>query len=145
MGSEPEQRIRRTSLRLIPTRKTTYYAADGETEPAERLAVGQNVSVTDPEIDQKRLADLTGELRYLLNQWDPIGVYDEKLDFPPDEYDCLIGPLMTRLARHESRASLGEYLWNEIENHFGLDPVRCGADVFADRLQAWYTAKSHRS
>src|SRR5215467_14468291 len=28
VGSEPEQRLRRTSSRLRPTRKTTYYAAE---------------------------------------------------------------------------------------------------------------------
>jgi hypothetical protein len=34
--------------------------------------------------------------------WDPIGIYDEHLDFPPDEYDCLIGSPLTKLARHDS-------------------------------------------
>ena len=67
---------------------------------------------------------------------------DEALDFPPDEYDCLIGPILTRLARGDSRAAFSEYLWFEIENHFGLDPVRCGSDAFADRLRAWYGAKN---
>ena len=96
----------------------------------------------DPETDQDSLSDLQGELRYLLNRWDPIGIYDEELDFPPDEYDFLIGPILTRLARRDSRESFCESLWNEIEGHFGLDPVRCGTDAFADRLQAWYAAKN---
>jgi hypothetical protein len=96
----------------------------------------------EPEIDHDRLSDLQAELRYLLNHWDPIGVYDEALDFPPDEYDCLIGPVLTRLARQDGRAELSEYLWNEIENHFGLDPVRAGTDLFADSLLAWYAAKT---
>lgn len=90
-------------------------------------------------------AGLQDELRYLLNQWDPIGIYDEQLGFPPDEYDCLIGPLLVRLVRHDSRASLREYLWHEIEDHFALDPVACGTDQFADRLLAWYGAKDHGS
>src|ERR1700685_1922970 len=77
-------------------------------------------SSTEPSaLSPSRLQD---ELRYLLNRWDPIGIYDEQLNFPPDEYDCLIGPLLTRLARHDARASLSEYLWYEIEDHFGLDP-----------------------
>jgi hypothetical protein len=71
------------------------------------------------------LSDRQEELRYLLNRWDPIGVYDESLNFPPDEYDCLIGPLLVRLVRRDSRADLSQYLWDEIENHFGVDPVRC--------------------
>jgi hypothetical protein len=97
--------------------------------------------MTYPEADQSGLSDLQDELRYLLNRWDPIGVYDESLDFPRDEYECLIGPILTRLARQDSKAGFSEYLWNEIESHFGLDPVRCGTDAFADRLQAWYAAK----
>jgi hypothetical protein len=28
------------------------------------------------------------------------------------------------------------YLWQEIEDHFGLDPIRCETDRFADRLLA---------
>ncbi len=91
------------------------------------------------------LSDLQQELRYLLNRWDPIGVYDESLDFPPGEYDCLIGPLLVRLARRDSRADLSQYLWDEIENHFGLDPVRCGTDHFADRLLAWFATKHQDS
>jgi hypothetical protein len=38
------------------------------------------------------LPALQDELRYLLNRWDPIGVYDELTGFPLDEYDCLLGP-----------------------------------------------------
>jgi hypothetical protein len=98
--------------------------------------------MTIPEIGKNGLADLQEELRYLLNRWDPIGVYDELLDLPRDEYDCLIGPILTRLAAYDGRASYSEYLWNEIEIHFGLDPVRCGTDAFADRLQAWFAAKN---
>jgi len=79
------------------------------------------------------------ELRNLLDRWHPIGIYDEEMDFPPGEYDCLIGPLPTRPGRHDARASLSEHLWYEI---FGLDPVRCGTDHFADRLLAWYAAKN---
>ncbi len=90
------------------------------------------------------LAALQDELRYLLNRWDPIGIYDEAFNFPPDEYDCLLGPLLTRLARGESRAALSEYLWPEVEDHFGLDPVRCGTDNLADHLLAWYAAKRQR-
>ena len=86
-------------------------------------------------IDHNRLSDLQAELRYLLNHWDPLGICDEALDFPPDEYDCLIGPVLTGLAREDSRADLSEYLWNEIENHFGFDPVRAGTDLFADSLR----------
>jgi hypothetical protein len=96
--------------------------------------------VDDDAAGSDGLDGLQDELRHLLNRWDPIGVYDEALDFPPDEYDCLLAPLLTRLARRDSRTQLSEFLWCEIEDHFGLDPVQCGTDMFADRLLAWYAA-----
>lgn len=87
------------------------------------------------------LVALEPELRYLLNRWDPIGVYDEKLNFPPDEYDCLLGPLLSKLGHGASRAEISEYLWHELEDHFGLDPWRAEPDRLADQLVAWFAAK----
>jgi hypothetical protein len=41
----------------------------GQSDPlAGQLTVGQNVCMTDPEIDHGRLGDLQGELRHLLNK-----------------------------------------------------------------------------
>jgi hypothetical protein len=82
------------------------------------------------------------ELRSLLNQWDPIGVYDGKLNCPPDEYDCLLGPLLTRLSHGNGRAELDEFLRREMNDHFGLDPVSCRTDVFADQLLTWWATKA---
>lgn len=53
----------------------------------------------------------------------------------------MLGPLLNILARGDSRADLSEYLWHEVEDHFGLDPIQSGTDSFADRLLAWYAAK----
>jgi hypothetical protein len=44
--------------------------------------------------------DAQDNLRYLLNEWDPIGV----ADLVQDEYDCLIGPILSRLTRGAERA-----------------------------------------
>lgn len=101
--------------------------------------------VTEKSDQDARVRELQDELRHLLSQWDPIGVYDASSDCPPGEYDCLLGPLLTRLARHDSRADLSQYLWNEVEHHFGLDPVGSGTDTFAERLIAWYAAKNQGS
>lgn len=65
-------------------------------------------------------AGLQDELRYLLHRWDPIGVCDESSGFPSDEYDCLLGPLLVRLARHASRADPCEYLWYEVRTTWDL-------------------------
>jgi hypothetical protein len=85
---------------------------------------------------------LEAELRYLLNRWDPIGVYVETLDFPPDEYDCLLAPLLQRLSAGAGRAEVSEFLWYELEDHFGLDPVPRDPDALANRLVAWYAVKA---
>lgn len=84
--------------------------------------------------------DIEGNLRYLLNQWDPIGVA-ELLD---DEYDCLIVPLLTRLGAGADQAVISKFLWYELEDHFGMSPYHhrehYGVDALADRLVAWWAA-----
>jgi hypothetical protein len=84
--------------------------------------------------------DLQAETRYLLNRWDPIGVYDEVLN--SDEYDCLIAPLLLRLSSGAGVEQVGEYLRNELEDHFGLDPAFLDSDDFVERLVSWYSNRS---
>ncbi|MEI8408592.1 MULTISPECIES: hypothetical protein [unclassified Kribbella] len=72
-------------------------------------------------------------LRYLLNEWDPIGV----ADLVSDEYDCLVGPLLHRLGSGEGPAAISQYLWYELQDHFGLDPADHDVDGLANRLVAW--------
>jgi hypothetical protein len=80
------------------------------------------------------LVDQQLNLRYLLNQWDPIGV----AEIAPDEYDCMTAPLLTRLRSGAGRAEISEFLWYELEDHFGLDPARYDVDAVANRLVAWW-------
>ncbi|QIS12757.1 hypothetical protein [Nocardia arthritidis] len=75
-------------------------------------------------------------LRYLLNEWDPIGV----ADMVDDEYDCLLAPLLSRLNAGAGRAEISEFLWRELEDHFGLSPELHAVDPMADRLVAWWAA-----
>ena len=37
------------------------------------------------------------ELRAILNDWDPIGVYQIDRDWPRDEYDAYMGPIVAQL------------------------------------------------
>ncbi len=78
------------------------------------------------------------ELRRLLNEWDPIGVYDQATDFPPDEYDCLYAPLMRLLAKGADIASVADFLGRELSGHFGLDPRPSRPGEFAARLVEWF-------
>lgn len=81
--------------------------------------------------------DPQANLRYLLNEWDFLGV----ADVVSDEYDCMIAPLLTRLSGGGTRASIAEYLYYELGDHFGLSyPDRFGTDAMADKLVAWWAA-----
>ncbi|MFJ3666788.1 hypothetical protein ACIPSE_10080 [Streptomyces sp. NPDC090106] len=83
--------------------------------------------------------DMTGNgLRRLLNEWDPIGVGDEV----PDEYDCMLTPLLERLRRGAPEAEIADFLCRELGDHFGLDPVLSRPEAMAARVIAWWhTAK----
>lgn len=74
--------------------------------------------------DPAEVEHLQANLRFLLNLWDPIGVADAV----DDEYDCLLAPLWHQLTRAASRAEIAEYLWFELQDHFGLDPESHGVD-----------------
>lgn len=82
------------------------------------------------------------ELQRLLNQWDPIGVYDPETNFPDDEYDCLYQPLMSRLRAGQDAATIASFLQRELRQHFGLDPGPSKPEVFARRLVAWFHGRS---
>jgi hypothetical protein len=77
-------------------------------------------------------------LRQLLNEWDPIGVYNRATDFPPDEYNCLHAPLVGLLAGGADTASVAAFLERELSEHFGLDPRRSEPEEFAARRVLWF-------
>ena len=84
------------------------------------------------------VVDLEPELRHLLNEWDPIGISD----LVPDEYDCMLAPLLPRLSNGAEPAEVSEFLWYELQDHFGIDPVPHDTDGLANRLVAWFAAKN---
>lgn len=87
-----------------------------------------------------RLAHRQAALRRLLNQWDPLGVYDDLLDFPPDEYRCMEGQLLLRLESGADESEIGDYLRLELVDHFGLRPDACNRADFARRLVDWFAS-----
>ncbi|MEU7473783.1 hypothetical protein AB0A94_35655 [Streptomyces sp. NPDC044984] len=73
-------------------------------------------------------------LRQLLNEWDPIGVADEV----QDEYDCMLAPLLQRLRGGADQVEIGALLRQELEDHFGLDPLGLRPDPRAARVIGWW-------
>ena len=80
------------------------------------------------------------ELGALVNSWDPIGVFDEDDEdgWPRDEYDCLVGPLLSRLTRGANAQEIREHLARELVDHFGLGPEMATSTEFPERVVRWY-------
>ena len=83
--------------------------------------------------DRDLIRQRQANLRYLVNEWDPVGVSD----LVDDEYECLLPPLWRLLCSGPTRAQVSEFLWTELEDHFGLEPHGDLVDPFADRLVFW--------
>ncbi|MFD0278848.1 hypothetical protein ACFVHB_33745 [Kitasatospora sp. NPDC127111] len=85
---------------------------------------------------QSRTTSAEDGLRRLLNAWDPIGVADES----PDEYACMLAPVLARLHAGAGQAEVEAFLRHELVDHFGLDPLGLRPDAMAARVIAWWTA-----
>lgn len=59
-------------------------------------------------------------------------------DWPRDEYDCLVGPLLTLLASEASKEEIARYLRKEIDEHFGLSPDNYDFTAVAERVGKWF-------
>lgn len=82
------------------------------------------------------MADRADELRDLLNEWDFVGVFDAGVN--TDEYDCLIRPLMTRLAAGAGADDIARFLDAEITGHFGMSAGLVETGPTAELLTAWW-------
>jgi len=86
---------------------------------------------------RERSKEQMSELRELLCDWDPIGVMANP-DWPRDEYDCLIGPLLQRLSQGASAVEIADYLRDEITEHFGLNEADYQFASIAERIAFWF-------
>jgi hypothetical protein len=85
----------------------------------------------------------TRVLRRMLNEWDFIGVGGFYAG--DDEYDCLLGPLLARLAAGENVEDVAGFLRAEIEGHFGLEPTGVEIATFAAKTVTWWQDQESRS
>ncbi len=77
-------------------------------------------------------------LRQLVWEWDPIGVADFA---PNDEYDCMLGPLLTRLNAGAEEPEIRDFLRHELEDHFGLSVAQDEVEAEASRIISWWTTR----
>jgi hypothetical protein len=96
-----------------------------------------DVRRADP-CDRRAVLDRRSELRGLLNEWDFIGVFEPITN--TDEYDCMIAPLLTRLAAGAESDDIEHFLDEEITGHFGMSPGLVDTRPIAERLTAWWRA-----
>ena len=82
-------------------------------------------------------------LRRMLNEWDFIGVMEFYAG--DDEYDCLLGPLLAKLADGANADDVARFLREEIEGHFGLETTDLETATFAARTVAWWKDEESRS
>jgi hypothetical protein len=80
---------------------------------------------------------LRADLRDLLYEWDPIGVAPEP-DWPRDEYDDLLDPLLTRLRAGATAGELAVLLEEAVSGHIGLEVDVDREERFAQRLVEWW-------
>jgi hypothetical protein len=93
--------------------------------------------VTIYHLPKPQLNTYWGGLRTLLCDWDPIGVMNNP-EWPQDEYDCLIGPLLSLLMNGSSNEDIASYLHAEITEHFGLNDAYYDFEDIARRITSWF-------
>jgi hypothetical protein len=88
-------------------------------------------------LTKQELRHRRSQLGELMCEWDPIGIMGNP-DAPRDEYDCLLGPLLTRLQSSAPEVDIAGYLRDEIVSHFGLSSEHYDFHAVAKRVQAWF-------
>ena len=93
--------------------------------------------MTNAALSKREIRERSAQLRALLCEWDPIGVMSYP-DWPRDEYDCLLGPLLTLLDAEASKEEISRYLRKEIDEHFGLSADNYDFAAVAERFRKWF-------
>jgi len=88
-------------------------------------------------MDNRRRAQIRTQMRELTSlviEWDPAALVSTGA--PTDEYECLVGPLPSRLSEGRSPRELGEWLRVHVRDHFGS--ANPDTEEFARRVTDWY-------
>ena len=93
--------------------------------------------MTRAALSKREFRERTAQLQALMREWDPIGVLTDP-SWPTDEYECLVGPLLTRLSQGASEEDITRYLRHELQEHFGLSPDNHNCAAVAQRTLRWF-------
>jgi hypothetical protein len=84
--------------------------------------------------DQRRAdREYLDELHRRVGVWDPIGLL--ALGAPEDEYDCMLGPLVSGLRDGLTPSQLAQLLRDQFAGHFGEEPSN--SEQFAAQITDW--------
>ncbi|OLE87725.1 MAG: hypothetical protein AUG08_11080 [Acidobacteria bacterium 13_1_20CM_2_55_15] len=72
-----------------------------------------------------------------MHDWDPIGVMRDP-NWPRDEYEWLVGPLLTLLESGATEAEIGSRLRKEIVEYLGLSPEHYDFPAMGARVRVWF-------
>jgi hypothetical protein len=93
--------------------------------------------MTMASLSRREIRQRSAQLSALVRDWDPLGVMIDD-DWPRDEYDWLVGPLLTHLQSGSNNEEVARYLRKQTEVHFGFvdDTDECTA--MAERIRRWF-------
>src|SRR5262245_52821055 len=97
--------------------------------------------MTTAALSKRELRQRSAQPRELMCDWDPIGVMGDP-DWPRDEYDCLVGPLLALLQSGTSNDDISNYLRKEIADHFGLSADTYDFTAVVERVRRWFDITS---
>jgi len=90
------------------------------------------------QLTNRELRQRWSQLRDLMCEWDPLGVVGSA-GAPRDEYDCLLGPLLTHLQALAPESEIASHLRSElVTHHFGLSPEHYDFQAIANRVKSWF-------
>jgi hypothetical protein len=77
------------------------------------------------------------ELRAQVNAWDPIGLIG--MGSPPDEYECIVGPLMRYLESGAPAEEIQTFLSREFAEHFSVPVTESTITEFVATARVWFS------
>jgi hypothetical protein len=92
-------------------------------------------------LSRVELRDRWRECRDLINAWDPLGVLAADPEWPRDEYECVVGPVLRALESGAGARQVARLLAAEVSEHMGVATGEDEALSCAQQLTAWYQAR----